>query len=476
MLHAEDKKLSEMTEFVPLEKKEKSQDNLNHQDLSAEPCREQTDPTPIYQVEVKTEVLQHNIVIAKQDPEDIEEKEPKVPVGFVTNYQKVKTMEVTPIGGMFVKRAVGAFVEGDYILWWSRQEGLAYAARGALEFMDNTFYTLAARGTYNLPQGKIYEPSFHASSGFKAGFGFNFDHDGWSFKALYTRLVSGANGKTPDTIPQAGMLVPLEEQLGFVVGVTNEKLGGLNQQPEAYLDTWEASTHWHLRFETLDLELAREYFIGSKLLLKTCLGLKGSLQKQIYNVYYSHGGTLTGFPVIGPATVVVIGQAHPVTVDAGKVEVLNIAFAGENTSIYNTQHYWSFGPRFGSNLSWLLSKNFSLFGDGAISALWGQFKDTRKDIVNIVQDFYTGAILVEDFPYVNTHQNVHDVNAVLEMQIGARYDWWSHLGSVRFRAQVGWENQIWFGQNHFNNILNSNCNQSNNLVLQGLTVKAQVDF
>lgn len=387
--------------------------------------------------------------------------------GFVYNYNRVKTKEITPYAGSCARRAVDVYFEGDYIYWNAREEGLEYAASGVMELNDTSYYPVVAAGTYKLPQGNVYGPDFKTRSGFKAGVGLNFSYDGWSLGGVYTRLTSTANGEAAN----AAGLLPVQ-QLGFIVQDTNVSFGGFSESVAAQQNTLAASSNWHLNFNVLDIGLAREYFISSKIILKPNLGIKFTMQKQHYNVFFDHSGVLSKFPV-SDLTVLEVGKKTPTTVPFGKTEVLNIALAGEASSCYNVQNYWGFGPRVGSNLSWLFSKNFSLFGEGALSTLWGRFKDDRQDIANVV-DLNTGAVLVNDFTGVNVRNTKHDLNAALELQIGLRCDIWSSKGDVRFRMQVGWENQVWFAQNHFSNF-NSRVD-SNNLVLQGLTVQVSFDF
>jgi hypothetical protein len=478
LLYGEDHKLSEMTEieksFKPVEKEESPQEASNN---VTEAPTEQINSTPIYQFEVKSGSLQSNIVVSKKDeenqlppPPQMDKSEPTD--GFVVNYNKVKTMEVTPDAGPFIGRnGVGVYVEGSYIYWSAREEGLTYAADGLLEFKNNTFYSVAAQGDYALGQGRGYQPDFNAKSGYKAGAGLNFRYDGWTLGALYTRLVSTANNKASLTNSTTGLLAPLV-QTGYIVGDTNLHNPKFNGEVPTVYSIHDGGAHWHLQFNVLDVALARECFLSSKVLLKTHFGLKGTKQKQIYNVFYNHAGTLVGLPVSGE-TVLTVGSHSPTVVPSNKTEILNIALAAENTSMYNVQHYWGFGPRIGTELSWLVCKNFALFGEGAVSTLWGQFKDNRKDVSNVI-DVYTGAHLVEDFVFANNRNITHGLNAVLELQIGLRYDWWSSGGSLRFRIQGGWENQVWFGQNHFSAFNAQNVSQ--NLLLQGATGSLRLDF
>ena len=141
----------------------------------------------------------------------------------------------------------------------------------------------------------------------------------------------------------------------------------------------------------------------------------------------------------------------------------------------NTQGNWGFGVKCGLDSSWMFSKRFSLYGECAITTLWQYLRATRLDLYNNIVSLATNEELLANYLDVNYHQRIHMVNPVLETQIGLRYDYLFSEDHYRFRAQLGWESQVWFNQNVFLTQYGDGQNYYN-LGLQGLTAHFRLDF
>jgi hypothetical protein len=326
-----------------------------------------------------------------------------IPEGKLIDYPSIYH-DVTPSAGPRVIDGCGMFFTGDYIYWTARQDNMAYASTGFTN--DNLVDT---------DPGKTAEMKYKFQTGFKAGLGFSFGHDYWDSSLNYTWFQSNHNhgsisgdlysGLTPSFTP----FLPLT----FSDYFTN------------------ASAVWRLHFNVIDWELGRNFYISKFLSLRPFTGLKGTWQNQHNNSAYA------GFISSDPFQY---------------TRKLKSSFMG-------------IGIRSGCNMGWHIAGTWSLFGDAAISAIWGQFHTQRND---------TASLFGTTLSPVSTSNHIHTAVPVLELALGIRKDQWFYNNRFHFAAQAGWEEQIWWDQNQFS--WNSALSSGGNLVLQGLTVRLRFDF
>ncbi len=324
---------------------------------------------------------------------------------------------ITPSAGPRVDHGIDAFITGDFIYWTMRMDGLAYAITGSSD------------GTVNASKGATQYPDWKWKPGFKVGLGLNLPHDGWDVYAEYTWLHSRAWDSTSTNDNNKGVIptwnIAHLDQLSLGIDTINS-----------------TRSSWRAHFNTIDLSLGRNYFISKFLTLRPFIGFKGSWINQIYRVRYTISETQ-----------------------------LDSTFR-----MKNDQRFWGIGLRAGLNTSWHLTQSWSIYGNMALSTLWSQFKvqrrDTRFDTAN------NGS----NTPPLNTLINVtkseddfHTIKGIIELGLGIRGEWWFLEDRYHFLVQGGWEEQFWI--NH-NNLMKLTFAQSNHddLVLQGLTIKARFDF
>jgi hypothetical protein len=96
----------------------------------------------------------------------------------------------------------------------------------------------------------------------------------------------------------------------------------------------------------------------------------------------------------------------------------------------------------------------------AVTALWSNFHDSLVSTL-------TGTA-------IKNRNNSQDIIPVLEAGLGLTYMTWFSNESYQFYAKAGWEEQIWLDYNHNN--ITAQDNNTGNLSLQGLTVKAGFAF
>jgi hypothetical protein len=398
---------------------------------------------------------------------------------FCQTYDMVKGKVVTPYAGPVVDGGVDVYVNASYILWHANEGGLQYAYSGVASASS----IQNGPTIYEQPEGRLIAPSFKTNSGFKAGLGLDFSYDGWDLGLNYTWLQAHSKSRVSAN-DVSGMLMPVHTEVFDIIvssiptytleqavsGSTNAITQGFES-----LSLNEAASSWRLHFNVLDLELGRNFFISSKLLIRPHYGFKGSWQKQ---------NNLTTYDLQSPFTILNSStyraqEADGIVVITNADPSFSVALIPATTTVYTNsyQSYWGFGPRAGMNLSWLTTRNFSVFTDVSVSALWGQFKSNRRDTVSVEIDPYLVPLVDVTFesssPYA-IRSRTHQVNVVLESQMGLRYDYWFSNDEYRFRAEAGWENQVWFSQNQL--LYHVNDNSSGDLTLQGFTLTFQFDF
>ncbi|MCB1110824.1 MAG: MOMP family protein, partial [Chlamydiia bacterium] len=292
--------------------------------------------------------------------------------------QKVEPPPITPPAGPKTAWVADPFFTVDFIYWTARQEGLAYAIEGV---------DFNATGI-NTDRGPIHEPDFEFDPGFKVGTGVTMQHDNWDVYANYTWLHTTATDKVTDV---NGFLPTLPNFLFIFFNVTN-------LPPPITGDLIEGKTSWTLHFNTVDLELGRNYYISRFLTLRPHVGLKGTWQDQDSRTSYRLSD-------------------------------------GNAISIHNHQDSYGVGIRAGLNTCWYFIKSFGLYGDFALTGLWNGFTNFRNDKRHTPNDAVQ--------PFFETHQTTHSVKPVIELGIGLRYEYLFNQDNYRFLIQAGWEEQLW---------------------------------
>ncbi len=268
-------------------------------------------------------------------------------------------------------------------------------------------------GTTSASSGKVYQTGGNWEPGFKVGLGLGLGHDGWDLNAEYTWLQMSTSGSVT-----ASDIYPMWN----IANAYNSPTHGT---------VTSASNNTNFHFNVIDLELGRNYYISQHLTLRPFAGLKGSWQTQKYNVEYTQSATIR--------------------------------------EMSNNQKYWAVGLRSGMNTAWHFTKEWSIFGDMALSALWANFKVTRTDETGPNPEVETSEVAV-----FSTKSTVNTVKPVLEMALGLRWETWFSDNDYHFMIQAGWEEQIWFSMNQQLH-LNEQAAHGD-LGLQGLTIKVRFDF
>jgi len=256
----------------------------------------------------------------------------------------------------------------------------------------------------NPSKGELKRPDFDFKPGFKVGLGAHLPHDCWELYSEYTWLDTGSvSGSSTSS--------------GLTPRWYNPSTNPPLEPGSPFLNSARAS--YRTNINVVDLNLARPFYVSSSLLIKPRLGLKGAYLSHKYDVNYQ-------------------SQWH----------------------IDLDQTFWGIGIHGAFDTKWWITEKFGLYGNVAISPLWGEFDSKRKDTES-------------GETYLNTNYQFHTIKPVLELALGLNFK--TPIGaSSQFLISGGYEGQIWFSQNQF---LRTYAPKScGDLTLQGLTLKFRFDF
>ena len=317
---------------------------------------------------------------------------------------------VNPSGRPAVKDGWGVFITADALLWQPRENGLEYATK-----VDGAQFTGA--------HSKEKSPRFSWDWGFRVGLGYNMEHDQWDLYLNWTWLRGKSHHHNTANAGSGEVILPRWSDPGSLGGATASS----------------ASAHWKLRLNVLDLELGREFYVSKWVTVRPHMGLRTAWIKQTYDVDYSG---------------------------------LNINGVAREIDMRNK--YWGLGVRGGVNTDWGLGGGVSIYGNAAISILYGFFSVSKQESLELTSGAaFNNITNLSDFYHVS--------RAITDLQLGLRYDYMFCDDRYHFGIQAGWEHHMFFGQNQF--ILNVDdvahgvtvANQGD-LTMQGWTLNVRFDF
>lgn len=334
--------------------------------------------------------------------------------------------EITPNAGPRVTNGADVYIDADFIWWRVHQDGMGYVFNG---FGSTTAPNrLAGSGSVQHP-GANWEPGFKVSLGVALG------HDGWDLGAEYTWLNPGRSSSSVAGTSTNGLYPMWNVCNDFNSPVMSVPGSG------AVGNVLSASSKWKTTFNVIDLELGRNFFVSQHLKLRPHIGFKGAWQNQDYSVTY-------------------VSRGNALNADNQRQS---------KRKMTNNQDYWGFGIRTGLDTAWHFTKSWSIYGDFAVSAMWSQFKVSRKDTKYTIPEASNTVYTI-----FNYNNNFHTIKPVMEWGIGLRWETWFSDDDYHFLIQAGWEEQYWTEMNqHMHNMEESN---HGDMDLMGLTVKFRFDF
>ena len=299
---------------------------------------------------------------------------------------------------------------------------------------------------------------FKWSPGFKVGVGYIFSREQWDLSLNWTHLFSKASrsAKTPESeILSTTFLKP--NWLPLLIGGIADSAHG----------------HWSLAFNTLDLELGRNFFIGRWMAFHPFAGIRGvwieQKMKDKYHSAFLYTYTNVPFP------------PRPVE-----------AFC--STSFGAKKSFKGVGIRGGLDIEWNLSCQWAIlssFSASLISA-WTKIKE-KIDGAQLKSFDGANVVLAKEFVNLDdvTRQRVRPE---IEGELGIQWQRFLCKNKYQIKVSAAYFASVWFSQNELidfvvsrdsylitpdaqlDNVFLNNVRRTGDFQLQGLNLAAQFAF
>ena len=359
-------------------------------------------------------ILSTTTLLAGSQAKPQQTEETSEPKDVTTQPKEMITPSVAPRA----KHGAEITASADFIWWKTHIDGMEYGVTGINDAGSNV------PNFTNTSKGHIHQPDFDFKQGFKLGLGLDFAHDGWDLFGEYTWLAGGDQKNSFSAKPGLGAASTLS-----VVDPHGQI---------AVLSTQKGSSKWEQHFNVLDLMLGRNFFISRYLTIRPSVGLKSAWIEEELKLDYS--STTVQFLSNGVIS----------------------------AKLLRKQNMWGLGARFGFDGVWHFVKNWGLYGNISVTALWSDFHVKSKTKTLAVPTPGSAAATTTN---LNNRESIQNVMAVIETGLGVTYMTWFHHDKYQFQVQAGWEEQVWVNFNHF-----VETAVNGDLSLQGLTIKAGFIF
>lgn len=339
----------------------------------------------------------------------------------------------------------GFSLDLEFLYWYGRETGLSYAADIVQTYIDGADCSGSCEDA--TPSTELYAVMYprqfeHLNTswdpGFRLGIGFNSSCDGWDYNLVWTWYRNTRSDATcascacdcgSPTTDTASLINPWVNPSFSYYGQFNEDQ---NQDSSmgAFLRFDRVGAYYRLRYNQIDFDLGRKYWLSKCFNMRTYAGLRGA---------WTHVKFET------TSTVSDVGDtALPV------LECYNF------TDQFNTRA-WGVGIIAGIEPTWYFSECFGLYAKAGTGAIWGDFEvkktEDYRGTYSTDTSPETGDLVEQPICYKATSCSKHaQMTGLLDLSLGLR--WESSWCYDRYRTTVdmGWEHHILFDQNHRNKL------------------------
>lgn len=314
----------------------------------------------------------------------------------------------------------GFRAQGELLIWKAEEDNLEYAVK-----IDEP----RIASPINLGKGSCKSVNPDWDVGFKLGLSYISHFDNWELKCLWTRFH-------PDTVKSH---VSTEDSFYEPIYMLWSSGESRNNNVQGTGGAAGASAKWDLDYDTLDLNLNRQFFLSRNLSLRPSIGLQSAWIRQDLHVKYKEapfGGT-TG----------------------------SLIYKFDND-------FWGIGLQGSLDTRWRISSHFGLYGSASGSLLWGPFKVKQDGTGTVTTGFPSTS------PLIHIRNSYHTVQGSIDLAIGIESGFTFHHGRREVLFNFGWEQLIWFNQNQLINGINTSTVNTNivhgDLGLSGFVLGVQV--
>lgn len=280
-------------------------------------------------------------------------------------------------------------------------------------------------GALDLVNGNEIDLDYKYKPGFKVGIGMDFDYDNWDTFIEYTWLYG--QEKVSKTLNPNNTLInilPAWQMADFLDPAYNGS----------------SSETWSLHINLVDWDLARSYYVGTKLAVRPFMGVRAAFINQKVDVSY-------------------------INTDAAYIAVWPSTFVHQSSSS------WGVGPQAGLSSDWMLGGGFAIHGKGEFDILFTQYDLKSKQ---------TSSVLVAN-QYIINQNNANYLRTHLELALGLGWERYFANNKSRVKLSADYSFQTFFNQNMFRRTVSTQAAgisflPNGNLYLQGLTATVGFDF
>jgi hypothetical protein len=276
--------------------------------------------------------------------------------------------------------------------------------------------------------GNFVNSHFGYKPGFQVALGMNFDHDQWDSMVQYTWF----RGESSTTTTLNGTENP--NTVLFPARVASVLAAG----PSSNQSYFSGTESWKLHMDILDWQLARSFYVGTKLSFRPFFAARGAWIRQGLTAAYTNPSAGTSL---------------------ARIDVSDKAQS------------WAVGPRTGISTDWALGEGFRLFGNGGGDILFTQY----TTLGNSEERGTT--------PRKVYQRKLNTIRTHLDLEMGIA--WGSYFDNNNWHVDLvaGYGFQVFFNQNMFRQFFGSSIasvgqstSPNGNLYMHGLTTSARFDF
>jgi hypothetical protein len=317
------------------------------------------------------------------------------------------------------------FITFDLTYWHTKLGGTEYAY---------SVHDITTRFPVN---GDVKDHDFGWDIGFKGGLGYKTPHDSWDIYARYTWYETEDTSSSFKSSPST--LIPLT----FTEPI-----------PASHV-----KSHADVDYNNVELELARSYFISSKLSFRPHFDIKSTWVDITQNIIYAISNVTSTYRAI----------------------------IGLNFKTKQRVNFWGIGPRAGIDSQWHLGYGFHIFGDVAASILYGKFSTLQRDFI----PFIIAPYLDNERAFKMRHK-FHRYVPFAQMFLGLGWERFINNDKQHIGLKAGYEVQYYWRINQIHQPEELNFargggeslpstrfqfeKQSEDLMFYGITAEARLDF
>lgn len=350
--------------------------------------------------------------------------------------------QITPPNGPLDHHNADIAFDVEFLWWYVTMTNLNYAFESQIIDQQDLNAVNPARTV--VPK-KIYEFDWGWDPGVRLGLGVVTNHDGWDVYADWTYTYNSTSDVKSVPPLASSTLNAATIPFGTNVLATSWGLFGVRTP------LTRVSGRWSLLFHQIDLELGRKFWISRTLSLRPYGGLRGHWSRTYLRIKGNFEGTDAASPV---------------------------GFL-EETDRYH-QRFWGVGLLGGIETAWHITKNWSVFIDGALSLIYGPFNQKTS-----FKQFATNPAGVQT-TLVSTnmrHDDIYTLQSIYDLAIGLRWETTLYNEAYRLLFDAGWENHFWPHFNHLDAnitgnspIANAFMSSNGDLTLIGLVLRGRFEF